>query len=307
MTLSAHRLPGLLAGLALLAIAVLVPPAHAGERTWTLARYSGDVTITDTIGRPYAISPGFVVHPGDRIITGGSGRVMLTRGGDSIVMALNAMIEIPPTEKEGETPTVVQRQGTVTFDVEKQSLPHFAVETPHLGALVKGTTFVFDVAASRSQVTVSEGVVQVIDYVSGEGADLRAKQSATSEPGAKAGLSLSGEGPLPIIRQGAPRAPLFAATPPPGQVVPTTSGGSVSPGSSATAAAAPEPAAPARSRLLTLSYFLHDASSAEVILALVILGSIASGVLVWLALSLHTALRRRKEGLGRDRRPMQRG
>lgn len=89
-----------LASWIVLAFAVAMPFVHAAERVWKIERFSGDVTVTDSAGKAYAIGPGFLVHPGDRIMTGANGRVMISRGADSIVMSLNALIEIPPTERQ---------------------------------------------------------------------------------------------------------------------------------------------------------------------------------------------------------------
>lgn len=167
---------------------------------------------------------------------------------------------------------------------------------------MKGTTFGVEVTDQSSQVSVTEGVVQVVDYLSGDSADLRPKQSASSEAGSKSGISLGGEGPLPMIRRGPPRQPVYATS----AALPTAAqvpGGSVPRGTIVTATAPSfEASTPARSHFLTVSYYLNDAGSAEVILSLVILGSIGSGIIVWVALSFFGAMRRGSEGTGRDRK-----
>lgn len=275
-------------------------PSLGAERAWRLDRMSGDVTVTDGTGKPYAIGPGFVVRPGDRVVTGANGRALLSRGADSIVMSLNAAIEIPLTEKEGETPTVVQRQGSATFDVEKLGVPRFIVETPQLGAVVKGTNFTVEVQEAQTAVSVAEGVVQVQDYASGDMADIRSRQSARSAAPGSSGLALDGDGPLPMIRRNPPRQPTVATLAVAQATVPS------SPPALSKPALPPAPAIeppPAPVRMQTVNYFLTKAGTPEVFLTLVILGSITTGIVVWLALLLWGVLRRRNEGVRRIPRP----
>jgi hypothetical protein len=211
----------LLAFSALLALLLAsVTPGVAQERSWRIGKWSGQVTLHTAAGVDVVNLDGATVSPGDRITTGPGSRVMMMRGADTVVMSENSVLEIPASEKEGVTPTVLQSAGTVSFDVEPRAVQHFIVETPHLAAVVKGTQFVVKSEGRTSRVDVSRGVVEVADMRSGQYASIEANRYASSSDGSTPGLLIGGEGSLPMIRQASPRKPLLQsaaseAPPPP--------------------------------------------------------------------------------------------
>ena len=104
---------------------------------------------------------------GDNISTGPNGRVLLTRGTETILVSPNSSIGIP--EKKGElSTTITQRAGTILLEVEKRNVKHFEVETPYLAAVVKGTQFRVSVNGKGTKVKVLRGQVQVADFKSGQ-------------------------------------------------------------------------------------------------------------------------------------------
>ncbi|MCV6603859.1 MAG: FecR domain-containing protein, partial [Porticoccaceae bacterium] len=62
--------------------------------------------------------------------------------------------------------------------VNKKDRRHFAVKTPYLAAVVKGTTFTVDVRQGKAHVRVTSGKVGVSSHVSGESVDIVRGQTA---------------------------------------------------------------------------------------------------------------------------------
>ena len=179
------------------------PPKQA---TWHVSRSSGDVWLVAPGAQQASLSQEAALNPGDTIRTGPTGRVLLTRGAESMMIAPNSVIGLPAEAKDGMFTTIVQQAGSVLLDVEKRNVQHFAVETPYLAAVVKGTQFQVTVTASGANVTVSRGQVEVADFKSGQIAQVLPGQMAKVFASGQ-GLSLSGSGTFLPIEHGQPRTP----------------------------------------------------------------------------------------------------
>jgi hypothetical protein len=189
--------------------------AIAQDAAWHIGKSSGDVFVTNAGVQQTSISSETTVRPGDFIRTGQTGRVLLVRGAESMLISPNSVIQIPKENKDGMSTTIVQRAGTVLFDVEKRNVKHFEVDTPYLAAVVKGTQFQVAVGKNESRVDVSRGQVEVLDFKSGQYALVHPNQMAQVSSQGSAGLSLGGSGKLSPIQQGAPRsAPVDAIAAP---------------------------------------------------------------------------------------------
>lgn len=90
-----------------------------------------------------------------------------------------------------------QHFGDVTVDVERRNVQHFAVQTPYLAAVVKGTRFSVAVQNGGASVNVDRGAVQVRDTARELVVEVRQGQSASA--GTEAQLNVSGEGELPAV------------------------------------------------------------------------------------------------------------
>jgi hypothetical protein len=163
-----------------------------------------------------------VLKPGDTVRTGRTGRVLLKRGEEMIMVSPNSVVGVPAQNKEGLSTTIMQQAGSILLDVEKRNVKHFEVETPYLAAVVKGTQFRVTVNAGKTTVDVVRGQVEVADFKSGQIAQVMAGQQATAFATGKTGLSLGGPGTFAPIepgkrravsraRSGAARRPLRAA------------------------------------------------------------------------------------------------
>ncbi|MET0222602.1 MAG: FecR family protein, partial [Tardiphaga sp.] len=177
----------------------------ADDRPWTVGKSSGEVWIATPGVQQASLSQAAELKPGDTIRTGRTGRVLLVRGEESIMIAPNSSIGIPQRASDGLSTTIAQQAGSILLEVEKRNVKHFEVETPYLAAVVKGTQFRVSVDARGTHVDVLRGQVEVADFKSGQIAQILPGQSAASFGQGKIGLSLSGSGSFGAIEQGQPR------------------------------------------------------------------------------------------------------
>jgi hypothetical protein len=193
--------------LAALAIATLGAGSNAlAQDSWRISKSSGDVSIMTEGFQPVALAAGMILQPGNSIRTGQNGRVLLTRGNETILISANSAISFPKTSKQNAmSTTILQQAGSILLEVEKRAINHFEVETPHLSAVVKGTRFHVTMSGNDTRVGVFQGQVEVTDFMSGQHALVNAGQNATVSVQGSPGLSLSGTGTLNPIQQGSPR------------------------------------------------------------------------------------------------------
>jgi FecR protein len=142
----------------------LATPAFAKDAAgkWIVSQRSGDVRVVHRGLQPASVKANTSLSPGDVVMTGATGRATLARGADYIVVAPRSELRLPAEAQPGGFTRVVQRLGTMLFKVKHTGVPHFAVDTPMLAAVVKGTTFTVIVDKDRSAVQVIEGAVQVV-------------------------------------------------------------------------------------------------------------------------------------------------
>ena len=138
-------------------------PAFAGVAAsqWTVSQMSGDTRVLHRGVQPASLKVQTRLSPGDVIVTGASGRATLVRGSDYIVIAPRSRLRLPAAAEAQGFTRIIQDLGTMLFKVRHTGTPHFAVDTPMLAAVVKGTTFTVVVEESRSAVQVIEGAVEV--------------------------------------------------------------------------------------------------------------------------------------------------
>jgi hypothetical protein len=198
------RIPRNLTSGRILAAAVLMlaaSSAHADQgTTWHVDMMSGEATIQSSGAQPIALTPDRTVAPGTVIETGEDGRVVLSRGTESIMISPNSSVAVSPDSDNGPMTRILQRVGTVLLQVDKQDRQHFEVETPYLAAVVKGTKFTVSVDAGGAAVHVMEGVVETIDLDTGDVGMIHPGQTAQTRAGKGNGLTVSGPGVEPVQR-----------------------------------------------------------------------------------------------------------
>jgi hypothetical protein len=182
--------------------------AIAEEDTpWLISKSSGEVWITAQGVQQASLAQQDKLKSGDTIRTGRNGRVLLTRGEETILVSPNSVVGIPAEKKQGLSTTILQQAGSILLEVEKRNVKHFEVETPYLAAVVKGTQFRVSVNVASTSVDVLRGQVEVADFKSGQTVQLLPGQVATAFARGKSGLALSGTGAFNPIEKGTPRAP----------------------------------------------------------------------------------------------------
>jgi FecR protein len=145
---------------AMLVACLMLSPAQAGTKSWHISESSGEVSI-ETHSGVRAASRGQTLKPGDAVKTGMSGRAVIVRGGEYVIVSPKSRVRITKPEEAGEITQIFQSVGSALFRIEKKETPHFGVKTPYLAAVVKGTTFNVTVTESGATVQVTEGRVEV--------------------------------------------------------------------------------------------------------------------------------------------------
>jgi len=135
--------------------------ANSNATLWTVTQRSGDVQIQKRGLQPASAQVRSTLSPGDTIATGATGRAMLTRGDDYVVVAPRSRLVLPQEEQAKGFTRLIQQVGTMLYKVKHTGVPHFAVDTPMLAAVVKGTSFTIVVDKDRTAVQVTDGVVEV--------------------------------------------------------------------------------------------------------------------------------------------------
>ena len=134
------------------------------DAPWLVSKSSGEVWITAQGAQQVSLAQAAQLKSGDSIRTGRNGRVLLTRGEETILVSPNSVIGIPAEKKPDLSTTILQQAGSILLEVEKRNVKHFEVETPYLAAVVKGTQFRVSVNATGSSVDVLRGQVEVADF-----------------------------------------------------------------------------------------------------------------------------------------------
>jgi hypothetical protein len=124
--------------------------------------------VVDTAGVVRVGGPGFMPValtreqelPQDAWIETKSGRAVLVRGHETVIVQPNSRLQLPGAQVNGNT-QVLQSVGSAIYKISKQKQPHFQVDTPYMAAVVKGTAFTVKVDDEEASVTVTEGLVEV--------------------------------------------------------------------------------------------------------------------------------------------------
>jgi hypothetical protein len=172
---------------------------------WRVSKSSGEVWMTTSGVQKASLTDDTLLKPGDSIRTGRSGRVLLTRGEETILISPNSVVALPEKSQNGLSTTIIEQAGSILIKAEKRNVKHFQVETPYLAAVVKGTQFRVNVGQKGSRVEVIEGKVEVSDFKTGQFALVLPGQRAQVQAAGNHGLSLSGSGKFNPIERGAPR------------------------------------------------------------------------------------------------------
>jgi hypothetical protein len=171
-------------------IMALLVPSSALAADWVAVKLRGHVLqLIDSQWEP--VARGDVISD-DRVIrTLKDGRVELQRDNETIALAPDTQIQI--RDKAGKKfTTVTQHFGAVSIEADVREVQHFAVETPYLAAVVKGTRFTVTSDDKGASVKVARGLVDVVALATGAHADIPAGQ--TIKVSASAAIVITGRG-----------------------------------------------------------------------------------------------------------------
>lgn len=143
---------------ALVLMAAFPSQAQAGDG-WRVVDTAGVVRVGGPGLMPVALTRDQEL-PNDAWIETGSGRAVLVRGQESVIVEPNSRVQLPGAPVNGNT-QVLQSMGSAIYKIGKQKLPHFQVDTPYMAAVVKGTAFTVSVEDDEASVMVTEGLVEV--------------------------------------------------------------------------------------------------------------------------------------------------
>jgi hypothetical protein len=150
----------LLIAIALFSSVFLGSNAYAQSSSWTVSESQGEVSILKDGITKVAVK-GIKLSAGESIKTGANGRAVITRGKQYVVVSRNSHIKVAPQKTKSLLTQFIQYFGNAMFKVDKRKDQHFAVETPYMAAVVKGTTFNVSVSPEGATVQVTEGAVEV--------------------------------------------------------------------------------------------------------------------------------------------------
>jgi hypothetical protein len=155
----------------------VVSVASASE--WLVERTTKQVQYRAAASAWKVVERGMVIQNGVWISTGPRGRVVLTRGSESITFQPGTLASISSSGFFTRKTEIVQQQGRLDLEIEKRARPHTYVHTPYLAAVVKGTIFSVTVTARKASVSVARGLVQVRSYTGGEQTNVGPGQKAS--------------------------------------------------------------------------------------------------------------------------------
>jgi hypothetical protein len=211
MTMSEPKYWSVLYGI-LAVVALCSAPAGAQERqAWRIVEVSGQATVTRAGLTPVALTDRAELSGGEQIQTEASGRVILRRDNDTIIVAPGSLVALP-ARNEGLVTRIMQTFGAILVNVEKRSNPNFEIRTPFLAAIVKGTTFTVSADAVSSAVHVLEGAVRVAEAGGGASAvTVTAGQTARINSRSGEGLRVQGSKTQGAGEQGSAKSSALAA------------------------------------------------------------------------------------------------
>nr|WP_319392016.1 FecR domain-containing protein [uncultured Cohaesibacter sp.] len=181
-------------------------PSEAFTQTtasWTVQKITGLAYIAEKGVPAIKVRQGSILAPGQTLSTSNRTRLLLTRDKERIQVGPGTIMAIPPEKyiQPGKT-LILQQSGQLQLSVNKKDVQHFAVRTPYLTAVVKGTTFTVDVEKNRSNVSVRNGRVEVTDGATGNTTEITRGQTAsvTQNATGKTQMSVTAAGPKPAVR-----------------------------------------------------------------------------------------------------------
>jgi hypothetical protein len=189
-------------------------PALAQTAPWRVSEASGDVRIVEG-GRSRPATRGALLSGGSIVATAQRARAVLVRGRDYVIVSPASRVRVPTAAQGGSRGLIqmITEAGTAMFRIEHRATPHFAVQTPYLAAVVKGTIFTVTVGEAGASVQVTEGAVEVSTADGGAAEMIRPGMIATVSAADLQQLDIQGENSRSIRSNGTPAAGALVVPP----------------------------------------------------------------------------------------------
>ncbi|MFQ6608662.1 MAG: FecR domain-containing protein [Fidelibacterota bacterium] len=171
----------------LITLIVFLSFIYAAERVAVVTKVKGSVEVKTTGKSNFApLKKGFVLNDRDLIRTGSDGALVVVYLDDKSMLKVkaNTDLEIRGTRSgEGLSKKVDMMAGTLKANVSKQRKGDFAISTPTSVASVKGTEFwIMSDPLLGDKLIGIEGLVELLNLVSGEVINVGVNQTGTSTP-----------------------------------------------------------------------------------------------------------------------------
>jgi hypothetical protein len=158
---------------------------------WSVVSTAGDARYRESASNDWRpVIAGIVLAEGSRVATGQAGRVVLSRGSNTVTIAAQSETQVGGA-RGGAIYQFFQQLGTILLRIENGPDRNFRVRTPYLAATVKGTAFSVSVDDRGGAVHVTQGLVEVASLSSGMASLVR--------PGQTARVSSAPDAPVEVI------------------------------------------------------------------------------------------------------------
>lgn len=179
---------------------ILNAPADAvaqggNSSKWVVAALSGQVAQSADGTNWRRVSNGERLAFGTRLKTGPEGSARIERGEDVISLSPASVVELPKGANGGGADGVNQTLGTLLYKIFTRPNRRFAIDTPYLAAVIKGTTFTIVVGPDSAALHVTEGAVEVSSRLSADVALIRPGQTAIVSRTGDRGMRILGGNP----------------------------------------------------------------------------------------------------------------
>ncbi|MEM9676835.1 MAG: FecR family protein [Pseudomonadota bacterium] len=179
--------------LAALAAYIAISFGFAFASDWTVNRVSRIASYSTDGSNWTRLVRGMRIPGRSWIVTQRGARVQVSRGRDVVLVNPGTQVFLASTQRTHGKARLTLKKGVVTMKVRKGRKKRISVTTPHLTAVVKGTTFTVGVNRRDSYVSVSSGRVGVTSKSTGRSVDVTAGQKTTGRSaGSSQASSLGG-------------------------------------------------------------------------------------------------------------------
>jgi len=179
-----------------LSMTVTLLSTGAWADDWSADKLRG-IVLVQRDGQWVHLERGDTVPDSSAIRTTNNGYVDLVRNGETISVSPSTLLQVHDRSGRPFT-TVCQAFGEVTVADKHGRAAHFAVVTPFIAAVVKGTIFTVKSGRMNASVSVDRGQVGVEDLNAHTFVNLGVDQHASAGPNQP--MTVGGSGDLPPIR-----------------------------------------------------------------------------------------------------------